>query len=697
MSETQQPAHPRRHKIIRRIVLCALIIIPVFQAGMMVWSSIDPMHRLNDVPAAIVNEDRAVVVDQGSSDPSTVHLGDDLTNSLVTSTDDQNFHWTTTDATDAANGLDDGTYLAVLTIPRDFSANATSIATDDGLKAVQATLSLATNDAANYIAGTAGKSIGQAATDDVAKQLRAQYLDQMYLSLTDLHTTLGDAAKNTKTLADGVRDAHDGASDLSKGMDELASKASALPTGVGQLATGSSQVTKGAQSLAAGTRTLAGKAKDLAAGAKSAQTGASALSKGVSALASGSGSVGDGLTKLSTSMGTLDQGSNAVASGLSQLAQRYDVMTDAQRKAALATLASRSAAVGQGMTQADTAAGKLNDGFTAGAAKLKAGADQLAGPQGLGQLATGAAAFQKGVVSLDTGAAKVSAGAKQVSDGLAQLNGQLPALTTGISSAAGGARSLASGLSDASSGAKKLADGLKSGASSVPHYTDAQATALSDVVSDPVSLDATHLNAIPSFGYALSSYFMPIALWVGSISIFFAHKALSKRLLATSLPVVLVAVRSFLIPAAFATVQAIAVVSVVRFFVGIDPACLLGVYAMAIASSATFVAINQAATALLGPAGRFFVLLFLVLQITSAGGTYPLQTSPGLFQAFHHIVPMGYAVQGFRSLIAGGSLGVGQAFVAFGCWTVGCLLLTTLAAHQARKRGVRELIEDVHI
>ena len=697
MSENQQPGRARRHKILRRVVLCALIIIPVFQAGMMIWSNIDPMHRLNYVPAAIVNEDRAVVVDQGSSDPSDVHLGDDLANSLVTSTDNQNFHWTTVDAATAAAGLNDGTYLAVLTIPQDFSADATSIATDDGKKPVKATLSLTTNDASNYIAGTAGASIGQVAVADVSQKLQAQYLDQVYLSLTDLHDTLGTAAKDTKTLADGIRDAHDGATDLSKGMNELESKASALPEGVGKLATASSQVTKGAKSVASGAHTLASKAKDLAKGAKSSQAAAAALGKGLAAILTGSGSVGGGLSRLDTSLGKLDQGSGAVATGLSQLAQHYDAMTDEQRKAALNTLATQAGALSQGVSQADTAAGKLDDGFATGAAKLKAGADQLAGPKGLGQLAKGAKAFQTGMASLDSGAAKVSAGAKQVSGGLAQLKGQLPALTKGISSAADGARSLESGLKDASSGAKKLADGLSDGTNSVPYYTDTQATALSDVAADPVSLNATHLNPVPSFGYALSSYFIPISLWVGSISIFFAHKALSKRLLASNLPVALVAVRSFLSPATFAAIQAVAVVSVVRFWVGIDPACLLGMYAMAIAASITFVAINQAATALLGPAGRFIVLLFLVLQITAAGGTYPLQTTPELFQVFHHIVPMGYAVQGFRSLIAGGGLGVGQAFIAFACWIVGCLLLTTLAASRARERGVRELIEDVHV
>lgn len=37
-----------------------------------------------------------------------------------------------------------------------------------------------------------------------------------------------------------------------------------------------------------------------------------------------------------------------------------------------------------------------------------------------------------------------------------------------------------------------------------------------------------------------------------------------------------------------------------------------------------------------------------MLQLTSAGGTYPVQTSPGFFGAIHPYLPMTYVVDGLR-------------------------------------------------
>ena len=58
--------------------------------------------------------------------------------------------------------------------------------------------------------------------------------------------------------------------------------------------------------------------------------------------------------------------------------------------------------------------------------------------------------------------------------------------------------------------------------------------------------------------------------------------------------------------------------------------------------------------AVLGPAaGKVATIALLMLQITSASGTYPVQTTPAFFQACHPLLPMTYAVQGLRDLVTG--------------------------------------------
>ena len=69
-----------------------------------------------------------------------------------------------------------------------------------------------------------------------------------------------------------------------------------------------------------------------------------------------------------------------------------------------------------------------------------------------------------------------------------------------------------------------------------------------------------------------------------------------------------------------------------------------------------------------------------MLQLTSAGGTYPVQTSPGFFAAIHPFLPMSYVVDGLRRLITGGDLGR--------VWQ-GCVVLRGLHRRRAGADGPR--------
>jgi putative membrane protein len=102
----------------------------------------------------------------------------------------------------------------------------------------------------------------------------------------------------------------------------------------------------------------------------------------------------------------------------------------------------------------------------------------------------------------------------------------------------------------------------------------------------------------------------------------------------------------------------------------------------------TFVAMNQALVSLLGAPGRFIGLLLVVLQLSSAGGTYPIQTASTFFQTLHGWFPLTYAVESFRSLIAGGDIGITPGIAVMSVWLVGSLFVTTIAALRARRTVV---------
>lgn len=82
-----------------------------------------------------------------------------------------------------------------------------------------------------------------------------------------------------------------------------------------------------------------------------------------------------------------------------------------------------------------------------------------------------------------------------------------------------------------------------------------------------------------------------------------------------------------------------------------------------------------------------------MLQLTSAGGTYPVQTSPDFFNAIHPYLPMTYVVDGLRVLITGGAMTpVWQACGVLLGFTAGALALTAFTA----RRGAVWTMKRLH-
>ena len=96
--------------------------------------------------------------------------------------------------------------------------------------------------------------------------------------------------------------------------------------------------------------------------------------------------------------------------------------------------------------------------------------------------------------------------------------------------------------------------------------------------------------------------------------------------------------------------------------------------------------------ALLGGIGRLVALVLLMLQLASAGGTYPVATAGPFFETLSPFLPLTYGVQGLRRLIAEGATAqvwsdVG-ALVVFGLLATG---VTLVACHRRRTWSVAKL------
>src|SRR5699024_2215760 len=100
-----------------------------------------------------------------------------------------------------------------------------------------------------------------------------------------------------------------------------------------------------------------------------------------------------------------------------------------------------------------------------------------------------------------------------------------------------------------------------------------------------------------------------------------------------------------------------ALMAVLHWGIGLDLERPVATIAFLFLVTACFAALVQWLNAQFGAAGRILVLALLMLQLTSAGGTYPVETSPAFFHALHPFLPMSYVVEALRRLVTGGGLG----------------------------------------
>jgi putative membrane protein len=248
-----------------------------------------------------------------------------------------------------------------------------------------------------------------------------------------------------------------------------------------------------------------------------------------------------------------------------------------------------------------------------------------------------------------------------------------------------GGRQLASGLDQLQGGATRLASGLADGARSIPGYGD-DPSQRADVLGDPVSLDRSVRNPAATYGVGFAPYFLALALWVGAMIVYMVLRPLNRRYVGSGAPAYRVALAGLLPAVAIGLTQAILLFGVVSFGLGLSPVHPVATLGLLMLTAVAFAAIMQLLGAALGPAGRIVALALLMLQLTSSGGTYPVQTTPGFFQAIHPLLPMTYVVEALRHTIDGGPAGtVTTGVLALLCYGVGAFVPTVLVALRSRR------------
>ncbi len=543
---------------------------------------------------------------------------------------DERFGWVEATATQAAAGVKNGTYDFGVTFPSDFSARLSSASGDSPRSAE---LKVTTDDTNSYLSTTIAKQAAEAVRVEIAKEVGAEASLTLLAAVGDLRDGLVKADDGAKTLADGAASAATGAASLSSGSSTLAG---------------------GAASLSSGITRLDAKASSLPSSATQLSSGASSVSSGAAAASSGSTTLAGKASQVATlAAGTRSQ----VAVELADAG--VDPTVAATVDAQLAAVSGATAQIGAGTSSLSTSLGTL----AAGAA----------------QVSTGAAALKDSAPSLSSAVHSAATGAASLSSGAAEL--------------ASGASALGSGTAELASGSATLESSLSDAVTQVPVTTAAGRQATADLIANPLAVRQSAITQAANYGAGLAPFFLALAAWIGIYALFLLVRPLSRRALTAVRRPIRTTLAGWLTPAMLGVVQMVALFALVTLALHLPVANPVGLIAFMAFVAMTFAAIVLALNVLLGSVGQFLALVFMVVQLVTAGGTFPWQTLPGPLAALHQALPMSHAVDGIRQLMYGGlSSSVWSSILPLALWLVGSLVVSVLGAiRQGRFRILREL------
>ncbi len=625
---------PGQRRTAFALMIAVVIVVPLAIAGLVSGALASADQRLDTVPAIVVNNDTMVTATLPDGTEQMILAGRQLVTEL-TGPKPAGFHWTISNAENAAEALAAGDAYAVLTIPSDFSASINSLS---GTAPQQADLQIRTDDAHAYLAGSAAQSVGEAMTTAFGREITTQYLTAFYTGIGELGSSLGTAADGATTLSSGVGTLATGLDSLAGGADSAASGASALAGGANSFASGINEYSTGVDGIAGGLGTL-----------NHSAAGLTQLSDGVAQYSGGVDSA------VSQFIPALDQ-------GIAALTQLMPSLTPEQQPAAQGALQAMGG-VQAGLGQLSGSGAQLAQQTASAISGVQGGISQLAG--GASQLSASSPSVRSGADGLASGAADLSGGVRQLADGAS-------ASASGAHQLEDGASQLASGLSDGAEQASALGG------------TDPKATA--KVIAQPVGVTLERDNEISSIGEIIGMIFVPVGLWIGALAIFLFMRPISAVALSSTASTGRIVWRGLARGCAIAAAQVLIVVALLHTALGVTWDSLPATLGFSMLIAVAFVAVHHFLITAFGRAGILISLIALALQLTSAGGLYPIEILAVPFQIVSPFLPLTWAVNGMQAIVSG----VGGSAVATAAGVLVVFALLAMMASLgvvARRRG----------
>ena len=677
-----------KHLFSNKILLISMAVIsfiPILYSGFFLGSIWDPYGQTKNLPVAFVNEDKGA-----SLNGKVLNVGESVEKKLK---DNHDLGWEFVSKQQADEGVNNGHFYAVVTIPSDFSQKVASITESEPQQAV---INFTTTPAKNYIGSLVSNQAATKVKSSVSEQITQAYAKGILENLDKLGIGLDAAANGASTLHDGLGRLQSGTQTYVGGVKQLAVNQQSLTGGLAQLSDGSRKLQAGLGQLSNNLPTEF-QLSQLSDGMKQLQSGINQLNASVSnpspALVAQQNKVKtdaqtlaqtlaqtiqDSRSDLLTAGGTLQAlGTQAAASvsksttiSLPQISNIYQAFTKTQ------TIIEQTGTLREDLQALKRQLSAQQTQLQAGVSVLNNGVNQLAPNaitafNGYNSVRFANNQLLAGSASLTNGLSEAKSGSQKLANGASLLESRSGALIDGTSQLASGADTLANKLADASNRIKIQPTGAT---------TQQQ-------IANPVKSEMTEKGNVPNYGYALSPYVLSLSLFVGAIIlnvIYPIRKTFSEQESA---------IRWWLSKASVAGVaafmQATILMLVMVFFLGLTPEHPAHFIGAIYLTSFAYMSIVSLLVIVLDNPGRFLAMILLVLQLGSSEGTFPIQTANGFFQAINPLVPMTYSIRALRQAISGGldnTFYGGSMWVLFGFLLVANLLTIGFFAYRGKRK-----------
>ncbi|HER8752655.1 TPA: YhgE/Pip domain-containing protein [Streptococcus pyogenes] len=293
------------------ITMIGVALVPALYNLSFLGSMWDPYGRVNDLPIAVVNHDKPA-----KRADKSLTIGNDMVNKMSKSKDLE-YHFVS--AKQAQEGLKEGDYYMVITLPEDLSQRAATLLNPEPQKL---TIRYQTSKGHGMVAAKMGETAMAKLKESVSQNITKTYTSAVFSSMTDLQSGLKEASAGSQTLASGAKTAQAGSQTLSTNLAALTGASQQFQQGTGRLTSGLTTYTDGVNQVKNGLGTLSTDIPNYLNGVSRLSQGASQLNQGLSQLTQAttlSDEKAKGIQSLIVGLPVLNQGIQQLNTELSTL------------------------------------------------------------------------------------------------------------------------------------------------------------------------------------------------------------------------------------------------------------------------------------------------------------------------------------------------------------------------------------------